>query len=131
MGSRRLIEYRARLSRILAASVISIGAGCSNPSIINSNASSGGGGANGGGSAGLGNGGAGGALVVAVTALDAASATRVAGGSCGDGILEGNEQCDDGVPPAEKTGPNAIDTGCNALCQVEANWNCQTPGQPC
>jgi fibro-slime domain-containing protein len=79
----------------------------------------------------LGNGGAGGALVVAVTALDAASATRVAGGSCGDGILEGNEQCDDGVPPAEKTGPNAIDTGCNALCQVEANWNCQTPGQPC
>ena len=51
---------------------------------------------------------------------------------CGNGQLDPGETCDDGVPPTQKTGPNAIpDTGCNALCQLEANWVCSTPGQPC
>ena len=51
--------------------------------------------------------------------------------SCGNGTIEPGEQCDDGVPPAQKTGTNPIDDGCSALCQIEANWTCPTPGQPC
>ena len=51
--------------------------------------------------------------------------------SCGDGVIGPGEQCDDGVPPAKKTGSNAIDDGCSALCQIEANWTCPTAGQPC
>ncbi len=50
--------------------------------------------------------------------------------SCGDGIIQPGEQCDDGIPASQKTGPNAIDDGCNALCQIEANWNCADAG-PC
>ena len=52
-------------------------------------------------------------------------------GKCGDGVIDPNEQCDDGVAPAKKTGSGAVDTGCSALCQIEANWSCPTPGQPC
>lgn len=48
---------------------------------------------------------------------------RPAGGHCGDGVLQRNEQCDDG---------NTVSgDGCNAVCQIEANWVCPTPGQPC
>lgn len=45
------------------------------------------------------------------------------GGPCGNGFLDPEEQCDDG---------NTVSgDGCNALCQVEANWICPVPGQPC
>jgi len=44
--------------------------------------------------------------------------------NCGDGNLDPpGEQCDDD----NKTNGD----GCNALCQIEANWKCPTPGQPC
>jgi len=45
--------------------------------------------------------------------------------SCGNGILEPNqgEKCDDG-------NTNNGD-GCNAICQIEAGWECPTPGQSC
>ena len=45
--------------------------------------------------------------------------------SCGNGILEPNygEKCDDG-------NTNNGD-GCNALCQIEAGWQCPIPGQSC
>ena len=56
---------------------------------------------------------------------------RVIGPLCGNGVLDPGEQCDDGVFPLEKTGPSAIDDGCNAFCQIEAGWQCPTPGQPC
>jgi cysteine-rich repeat protein len=46
-----------------------------------------------------------------------------ASASCGDGKLDPNEQCDDG-------NKNSGD-GCNALCQIEANYICPNPGQPC
>jgi fibro-slime domain-containing protein len=51
--------------------------------------------------------------------------TVVVGNSalCGNGTLDGVEQCDDGNT---KSGD-----GCNALCQIEANYICPTPGQPC
>ena len=51
--------------------------------------------------------------------------------NCGDGKLDPGEDCDDGVKPAQKVGANATDDGCNALCQIEANYKCPTPGQPC
>ncbi len=62
------------------------------------------------------------ATSITITTPDAA-ADRPTGGHCGDGILETGEQCDDG---------NTVSgDGCNALCQIEANWICPTPGQPC
>ena len=42
---------------------------------------------------------------------------------CGDGILQANEQCDDG-------NSQPFD-GCNGLCQVEANFRCPLQGEPC
>lgn len=42
---------------------------------------------------------------------------------CGDGILQGDEQCDDG---------NTLSfDGCNALCQVEVDFRCDSPARPC
>ena len=35
---------------------------------------------------------------------------------CGNGYLEGGEECDDGFP---RNGD-----GCSALCKIEAGWNC-------
>jgi len=44
-------------------------------------------------------------------------------GTCADGKIEGNEQCDDGNPVSGD--------GCSATCMVEDGWVCPTPGQPC
>jgi cysteine-rich repeat protein len=43
--------------------------------------------------------------------------------TCGNGHLDATELCDDGN----------VDNGdgCTKLCQVEANWDCPTPGQKC
>ena len=42
---------------------------------------------------------------------------------CGDGIIEAGEQCDDGNSmPGD---------GCSGTCQIEPNYVCPTPGQPC
>ena len=62
----------------------------------------------------------------------ATQSTFVASKTCGDGVLDQGEDCDDGVLPAAKLDPNhPIDTGCNAQCLVEANFICPTAGQPC
>jgi fibro-slime domain-containing protein len=51
------------------------------------------------------------------------SCTKLTVNVCGDGVLGGTEQCDDG---------NMVsDDGCSATCQVETGWTCPTPGQPC
>jgi cysteine-rich repeat protein len=44
---------------------------------------------------------------------------------CGDGVwdVEMGEQCDDGN--------RSNGDGCNFVCQIEANWICPIPGQPC
>ncbi len=42
---------------------------------------------------------------------------------CGNGVLDPGEECDDG-------NTNNGD-GCNAICQIEAGWQCPTPGQAC
>jgi cysteine-rich repeat protein len=42
---------------------------------------------------------------------------------CGNGSLNGSEQCDDSnVTPGD---------GCSAGCQIEADYLCDVPGQPC
>jgi cysteine-rich repeat protein len=45
--------------------------------------------------------------------------------NCGDGVLDkqNGESCDDGNTTSGD--------GCNKLCQIEANYACDTPGQPC
>ncbi len=43
--------------------------------------------------------------------------------SCGNGILEGTEACDDG-----NTTPG---DGCTADCKIETDWACPTPNSPC
>jgi fibro-slime domain-containing protein len=45
------------------------------------------------------------------------------GADCGDGIVEGLEQCDDG----NRTSGD----GCSADCRLENGWVCPTPGEPC
>lgn len=48
---------------------------------------------------------------------------RPTGGTCGDGIVERSEQCDDGN--------TTNGDGCSRICQIEANWDCPTEGKPC
>jgi fibro-slime domain-containing protein len=43
--------------------------------------------------------------------------------TCGNGKLDSTELCDDGN--------TASGDGCTQLCQIEANWECPTPGQLC
>jgi fibro-slime domain-containing protein len=43
--------------------------------------------------------------------------------NCGNGVLDENEQCDDGNKD--------LGDGCNAFCQIEPDYVCPTPGQPC
>ena len=44
-------------------------------------------------------------------------------GTCGNGIVESPEQCDDG---------NLVGgDGCSLACQIEANWACPEEGIPC
>ncbi|MBN2574383.1 MAG: DUF4215 domain-containing protein [Deltaproteobacteria bacterium] len=100
-------------------------ASCGNPSIIpeGEGGASGQGGAGGG--VGGGGGPVGGAPVIKMDALPSADAgvDRPGGGNCGDGILERNEGCDDGNTESGD--------GCSRICQVENNYDCPTPGQPC
>ncbi len=43
--------------------------------------------------------------------------------TCGDGIVSGTEQCDDGNTTSGD--------GCSSTCQVEPGWTCPTPGAAC
>ena len=66
-------------------------------------------------------------------ASNAANAATGAGGTgfnitelspdCGNGSLQGEEQCDDGN--------DVGGDGCNIACQQEIDWDCPVPGQPC
>jgi fibro-slime domain-containing protein len=44
-------------------------------------------------------------------------------GVCGNGAVEGTEQCDDGNGDSND--------GCSRFCQIENNFDCPTPGRPC
>jgi fibro-slime domain-containing protein len=45
---------------------------------------------------------------------------------CGDGLIKGREQCDDGS--ANSTTPPAAGDGCDANCQLEPGWICPQGG---
>jgi fibro-slime domain-containing protein len=106
---------------------LSVAVGCSSAQVIGPESQGGGAGsAGGGGKGGHGQGsspgssGAGGGFVL--TTPDA-GVDRPGGGSCGDGIIERNEGCDDGN--------TASGDGCSRICQVESNWICPDPGKAC
>lgn len=79
--------------------------------------------AEGGGQGGTSSGTGGPPVYVNPTPVGIAGSGQSAGGSCGDGELQGRESCDDGN---EEGGD-----GCSRICQLEANWVCPTPGAPC
>ena len=111
--------------RALFTAALLTAAACASASITGGEGGNGGGkGTAGGGGAGT-NGGAGGIFVNIDAHLPAAEAgmDTPSGGTCGDGVIERNEQCDDGN--------TANGDGCSRLCQVEANWICPTPSKPC
>jgi fibro-slime domain-containing protein len=107
----------------LGSLVLGILVGCGAPvPATNGNAgakgtSSSGGSSGGAGSSG-GSGGGAGIIFTAPPAVDGGPAAV-----CGNGVLEGVEQCDDGNA--------AGGDGCSKLCQVENNFECKAPGQPC
>jgi cysteine-rich repeat protein len=69
------------------------------------------------------NGGAGGSVTVSLPPSADAAVERAGGGHCGDGLLQDTEGCDDGNTTSGD--------GCSQSCQLEANYSCPTPGQPC
>ena len=126
LGTSVLRSHRALL--LAGAVALLVGASCSNAT-IDAPKSSGGNGGNGGGGGGGGNGGGGNGGDTGCGQL----CTSPGGGSvstdpiniknCGNGTLDSGEQCDDGNRDSGD--------GCNHMCQLEANWLCPTPGQPC
>jgi fibro-slime domain-containing protein len=64
--------------------------------------------------------GTGGAIVI-INTPDAAPDMPTA--SCGNGTLDGTEQCDDGNSQSGD--------GCSKICQIESNHDCPKVGQPC
>src|SRR5664279_1501070 len=96
---------------------------CSNASIIDNG--QGGSGGPGGLGANSGHaGGSGGSFTITMPSTPDGGVDRpTTGGSCGDGIIERNEGCDDGNTTSGD--------GCSRICQVEANWNCPKEGEPC
>ena len=94
---------------------------CSNASIIgNGQGGSGSLGANSGHA-----GGSGGSFTITIPSTPDGGVDRptTGKGSCGDGIIERNEGCDDGNTTSGD--------GCSRICQVEANWYCPQEGEPC
>jgi cysteine-rich repeat protein len=99
------------------------GLGCTNAQIVGGSGGAGHKGGSGGGNTGSQNGGAGGGVSFTLPPVPDASPDRPGGGQCGDGIIERIEQCDDGNTESGD--------GCSASCQIEANYECKTEGQPC
>ena len=61
--------------------------------------------------------------VVQKTCFTSDAGTVCVAQTCGNSILEGNEECDDG---------NTISgEGCTSDCKLETDWACPTPGSPC
>jgi fibro-slime domain-containing protein len=95
---------------------------CSNPADPVGAHPGGSGGQGVGGNSGGGASATGGSLVVVLVTPDAGAADRPVG-ACGNRLLEGVEQCDDGN--------TQNGDGCSRICQVEDNHECPKVGQPC
>jgi fibro-slime domain-containing protein len=112
----------------LVASVLWMLAACSSAEILSGGEGGTGGGRppnGGGGASGAGGPSGGGGFLVKLDAAPRADAApdRRSGGTCGDGVIERSEQCDDG---------NAENgDGCSRICQIEANWDCPEEGKAC
>jgi len=116
---------------LAGAVVLLAGIGCSRAAVESQistggqSQSSGGQGQGTGGNGGSANGGSGGCELCVGTSSTGGTGggTFISPKNCGNGVLDPGEGCDDG---------NRINgDGCNALCQIEANYECPTPGQPC
>ncbi len=109
---------------LFAVALLTTGA-CANATVAG-DGQGGSGEGNGGGAKG-GQGGSGGVIVmnfdVQAPSGPDAGVDRPGGGTCGDGVVERSEQCDDGN--------TTNGDGCSRLCQIEANWDCPTEGKPC
>jgi fibro-slime domain-containing protein len=110
---------------LAGAVVLFVGASCSNATIDAPPKSSGGNGGNGGngGGGGSGGGNTGCGQLCTNPGSTPISTEPINTKNCGNGVLDTGEQCDDG----NRTNGD----GCNANCQLEANYLCPTPGQPC
>ncbi len=126
-GSYDLLYLGPKLSWMvgLAATFVLASASCNNPPVVGE----GSGGRGGGGLPSGGNGGGPGStssgtggLIIIVTTPDAAI-DQPTTQKCGNGVLDPGEQCDDG------NSDNG--DGCSRICQIENNYECPTPGQPC
>jgi fibro-slime domain-containing protein len=107
----------------VGAIALLVGLGCTNAQIVGGSGGAGNKGGAGGGNTGSQNGGSGGGVSFSLPPVADAGPDRPGGGQCGDGIIERIEQCDDG---------NTVGgDGCSASCQIEANYECPTAGQPC
>jgi fibro-slime domain-containing protein len=95
---------------------------CSKASIIDNGQGGGSSGPSGSGASGSHAGGSGGSFTIPLNTPDG-GVDRPTGGSCGDGVIERNEGCDDGNTTSGD--------GCSRICQVEANWYCPKEGEPC
>ncbi len=127
---------RSCVALVLAGTVALLaGANCGAAKVENTASTGGqgqpGGGGTGGGGGGEPSSGTGGSSCGPVGCVNPADAGTINVKNCGNGVVDPGEQCDDGIPPAQKIGPNAVDDGCNALCQIESDYLCPTPGQPC
>ncbi len=93
------------------------GLGCQGGGTVESSAASGGGGGEAGSQTGpTGTGGV-------TVSLSAPTLQGANSQTCGNGVLDANEQCDDG---------NTVGgDGCSKTCQVEDGYTCPTPGKPC
>ena len=127
----RILRSCGALLMVGAAVVLLAGASCTSATVDTSTRTSGGGNIPGGGGAGNGGGGNAGNAgcgILCVTSGGGSGGSptvQIDSKKCGDGVLDKDlgEQCDDG-------NRNNGD-GCNKLCQLEANFKCDTPGQPC
>jgi fibro-slime domain-containing protein len=119
-----LRDTRAAAFALLASGLL-VAAACSKAEIIADGVGGTGAGKGTTGGEGGGGGGRGGSVIVNLDAAPRvdASVDRPGGGTCGDGVVERSEQCDDGN--------TANGDGCSRLCQIEANWDCPTEGKPC
>jgi cysteine-rich repeat protein len=109
----------------LATIALVAGAACSGGGDITPAGSGGTGGQKGGGTGSPGGNGGGntGTVTITIPPTPDAGPDLPGGGNCGDGILERNETCDDGNTEGGD--------GCSPACQIEANYECKDPGQPC
>jgi fibro-slime domain-containing protein len=120
-------KHPARSCLAVALLAVVVSGACSSVQIMDNGQGGAGGKGGGGGNGGTTSsttGGVGGGIVINTAVPDASSSIdRPSGGTCGDGVMERNEGCDDG---------NTISgDGCSRICQVESNWNCPKEGQPC